>query len=35
VLAHRLLLRRARAGASADAAVGVVEAIVGQIPIPG
>jgi MoxR-like ATPase len=34
VLAHRLLLRRARAGASADAAVGVVESIVGQIPIP-
>ena len=35
VLGHRVLLRRARAGASADAGSAVIEAIVGQIPVPG
>jgi MoxR-like ATPase len=34
VLGHRLLLRRARSGASADAASAVVEMLVRQTPVP-
>jgi MoxR-like ATPase len=34
VLAHRVLLRRSRAGGSADAAVGVIEGVVAETPVP-